>query len=235
MKPNRNQKVMSDEEKEIISKAQQDKQERVIKDKQTIRQVEKKIFEEEKKNLPKLLDDKVNEIVAKIADELDEFNGLKSVRIHQLLSRSTYSANKGLIGYSAKELYFVFEAYKQLVDKINEHHIFVPSIKNFCAFAGISSITYKNYIQSPDDEKRNIAQMIDDYISDMLLDASKMRRTDASTSIFVAKAEHQMAEAVNPTIIQHTGNVNLEQVFDRINQIKKGNIVDADFKEKEEE
>lgn len=232
-KPSRNQKVMSEEEKDIIRQNSVKKQENINRDKMTIRQVEAKLFEEEKKNLPQLLDEKINEIVNVLEAELDEMSGLKSARIHQLISRQTYQVNQGFVGYSAKELYIVFNAYKDLVDKINRHHLFVPSIKNFCSFAGFSSITYKNYLQSPDEEKRNVAQMIDDYISDMLLDASKMRKTDASTSIFVAKAEHQMAEAVNPTIIQHTGQVNLDQVFSRINEIKKGNVIDAEFNEKD--
>lgn len=229
----RNQKVMSDEEKEIIQESLKELREKNDLDKRTLRQVEKKIFDQEKENLPQILETKIQDIVQALENGLDDVGGLKSARIHQLISRQTYQVSHGFVGYSAKELYIVFIAYKDLVDKINQHHLFVPSIKNFCSFAGFSSVTYRNYLQSPDEEKRNVAQMIDDYISDMLLDASKMRKTDASTSIFVAKAEHQMAEAVNPTIIQHSGQVNLDQVFSRINEIKKGNVVDAEFSEKD--
>jgi len=73
--------------------------------------------------------------------------------------------------------------------------------------------------------------MIDDYIKQMLLDSSKMRKTDAATSIFVAKAEHQMTEAVNPQLINYNNQVSLESVNSLIDRIK-GKVIEADFKEK---
>lgn len=230
--PNNNQKRIPPKEREAINEGISKKAEQNEFDKLSIRQAELKIFERAKENLPIVLEERINEIELALSEELKNEKGLVSARIHQLISRQTSYSGNNMIGYSPKELFIVFNAYKELVEKINRHHLFVPSVKNFCAFAGFSSITYKNHLQSTDDEKRNVAQMVDDYISDMLLDASKMRRTDAATSIFVAKAEHQMAEAVNPITVQHQGQINLDQVFNRIDQIKKGNIIDGEFKEK---
>lgn len=231
--PHKNQKVMSDEEKEIVSKNSKIKQENEFKDKLTIKQAERLIFEREKENLPQVLNQRLQEIEIALENELDDIVGLKSARIHQLISRQSNITSGAMIGYTAKELFIVYDVYQQLVEKINRFTLYIPSIKSFCAFAGFSTNTFKNLLQSPDEEKRNVAQMIDDYISDMLLDASKMRKTDASTSIFVAKSEHGMTEAVNPQSIQHTTQVDLGQIFNRIEEIKKGVVVDAEFKEKD--
>ena len=229
--PNNNQKVISKGERDKILEGAKIKKEVDSKDKMTIKQAEKAIFEKDKLNLPQLLEQRLNEIETVLENELKDIVGLKSARIHQLISRQSLLNTSSMMGYSAKEMFIVYQSYQQLVEKINKFTLFIPSQKNFCAFAGFSTLTYKNWLQNSDEEKRNVMQMIDDYISDMLLDASKMRKSDAATSIFVAKAEHQMAEAVNPQIVQHTGQVNLDQVFSRIEAIKKGEVIDVEFKE----
>ena len=230
---NKNQKKMTDYEKQKLKEGAAKDKELKEEQKLTIKQAEQMIFNREKENLPQVLEQRLNEIEKVLEEELDGIVGLKSARIHQLISRQTYLTTSSMVGYSPKELFVVYQAYQQLVEKINRITLFIPSMKSFCSFAGISTMTFKNYLQSPDEEKRNVAQMIDDYISDMLLDASKMRKTDASTSIFVAKSEHGMTEAVNPMTIQATTQVSVDQVLARINEIKKGNVVDAEFKEKD--
>lgn len=224
---------MSDDEKKKLKEGYELKKEQDTKDKLTIKQAEKVLFDREKENLPQVLEQRLNELEIALEHELDDIVGLKAARIHSLISRQSLTSTSSLVGYSPKELFIVYQAYQQLVEKINRFTLFIPSIKSFCAFAGISTNTFKNYLQNPDEEKRNVAQMVDDYISDMLLDASKMRKTDASTSIFVAKAEHGMTEAVNPQSIQHTTQIDLGQVFSRIEEIKKGVVIDGEFKEKD--
>ena len=232
-KANRNQKVVSDEEKEKISQGAKKRVEKEAEDKLVIKNAEKVIFEKSKANLPSILSDKINEIEKSLQEELSDYNGLKSARIHQLISRQTYYSGNALIGYSAKELFIVFECYKVMVDKINQYTLFVPSLKNFCAFAGFSLNTFKNHLQSPDDEKRNIAQMIDDYISDVAMDSAKMRRTDASITQFEMKSVHGMVEANAPIQVQHTTMVNLDKIRERLNEIK-GVVIEGEFSEKKD-
>jgi predicted Fe-S protein YdhL (DUF1289 family) len=189
--PNNNQKVISKGERDKILEGAKIKKEVDSKDKMTIKQAEKAIFEKDKLNLPQLLEQRLNEIETVLENELKDIVGLKSARIHQLISRQSLLNTSSMMGYSAKEMFIVYQSYQQLVEKINKFTLFIPSQKNFCAFAGFSTLTYKNWLQNSDEEKRNVMQMIDDYISDMLLDASKMRKSDAATSIFVAKAEQR--------------------------------------------
>lgn len=231
-KVNNNQKTVPKDEREKMEEGAKLKKEENAKNKLTIKQAEQAIFEREKENLPQVLEQRLNELETVLERELEDVKGLKSATIHKLISRQSLLSTSSMIGYSPKELMIVYQAYQQVVEKINKFTLFIPSKKNFCAFAGFSTNTFDNYLQSPDEEKRNVAKMIDDYISDLMLDSSVMRKTDASTSIFRAKAEHGMAEAVNPQVVHHTGQVNLDQVFSRIEQIKKGEVVDAEFKEK---
>lgn len=227
--PNRNQKIISEEERNAMSEGAKVARLKKAQDTEALNKAQRALFEKSKENLPIVLKERIADLEIALERDLPEYAGLRASRIHQLISRTT----SGLVGYTGKELAIVFDYYKEMVDMINKHTLFIPSIKNFCAFAGFSSSTYKSYQQSPDDEKREVMAMIDDYISDMLLDASKMRKTDASTSIFVAKAEHQMTEAVNPQQYQSQNNINIEEVMARIAQIRSGVVIEADFKEKE--
>jgi hypothetical protein len=226
--PNKNQKKMSDYEKEKLREGAERKKKQDEMDLLDIKEAEKQLFEKEKANLPTLLETRLNEIETAIAKEVEDIKGLPAPRIHQLIARKTI----GSIGYSAKELAILLKAFEEMVVKINQHTIFVPSISHFCAFAGFSSATYKSYLNSTDEEKREVMTMIDDYIRGMLLDSSKMRRTDPATSIFVAKAEHQMAEASNPQVITFQNAPNIERIMEKVREINKDKVVEAEFKEK---
>lgn len=226
--PNRNQKSIPKEEREKIQQGAKLRKEKDDTDLLTLKQAERALFEKEKENLPVLLEQRLQAIETALENELDEITGLTAPRIHQLISHKT----NGSVGYSAKELMVVFQAYQDLIVKINKRALFAPSMKNFCAFAGFSTHTFKNYLQSPDEEKRNVAQMIEDYLSDMILDGAKMRKFDNSSAIYELKSVHGQAEAVNPQFVNLGNQVNLDSIMKRIEQIKGGKIVDAEFKEK---
>ena len=234
-KPSANQKEIPKEEREKIQQGAKIKRTKNAEDKLTVKEIERALFEQEKQNLPAILENKMNFIIDRIAEEAvnQGVKGLNSARIHELLGRQTYMSATSNVGYSAKELFIALDAYKRLVSNLNRHILFVPSKANFVAFIGLTVATYNAYLQSPDDEKRNVMNMIDDYIKDMNLDSSKMRRTDAQTTIFEMKSIHGMVEASTPVQVVHSGQVDLGQVMERINQIKKGNVVDAEYKEKD--
>ena len=230
----RNQKVMKDDEKEKLKEGDINKREKIKEDKETVKQAELRIFEQSKVNLPTLLKQRLEVIETAIATELKEFSGLKETRIHQLISRQAYYSTNANVGYTPTELMIVFEAYKEVIVKVNEIVLFVPSMSNFCAYAGFSTITFKNNLVSPDDDKRNAYNMINDYIIEMTLSASKMRKTDASSSIFELKSVHQMSEATQAQVITVNHIEDYGAIANRINEIRKqSKVVDADYQEKE--
>jgi hypothetical protein len=226
--PNRNQKTVPKEEKEKMDQGAKLRKEKDDNDLMTLKRAERELFEKEKENLPVLLESRLQAIETALATELDDITGLTEPRIHQLIARNA----NGLVGYSAKELMIVFEAYRDLIVKINEKVLFAPTMKNFCAFAGFSTHTFKNYLQSPDEEKRNVAQMVEDYISDMSLAGAKMRRFEPASTIYELKSVHGQAEAVNPQFVNLGNQVNVNSILERIAQIKSGKVIEADFKEK---
>lgn len=233
VKPKRNQKVMSDEEKEKLKEGSIAKKEKVEETKRAIEKAENAIIERAKAELPQLLETRIQAIEKALIEELDDYKGLTSACIHQAISRQSPNSVNRLAGYTSRELMIVYEAYTKMVNQINKNTLYVPSISSFCAFAGFSTITFEhNYLQSPDDEKRNAAQMIKDYITNLMLDAGKMRKTDASVTIHESKAILKNVEAQSPQVIQFGGNIDPLKIMEDINRIKK-NVVDAEYKEKE--
>lgn len=232
-KPNKNQKTISKEEREKILEGSKENREQLAKDKVIIAKVEKEIFEKEKANLPLVLKEKIDEIETILQQELGEYVGLKSARIYQLISRQTFVSGNTMIGYTPKELFIVFDAYKRMIDMINKYTLFMPSLKNFCAFAGFTVNTFQNHLHSTDEEKRNVAQMISDYISDVAMDSAKTRKVDAYSTIFEMKAVHKMVEATEPIQIHHTSSVNTERIKQRIQEINKGKVIEGEFIEKD--
>ena len=104
--------------------------------------------------------------------KLKDIDGtMSTIEITNLLSRKT------VIGvapkYSNIELGILFDYYKQFIGQINKTQTYLPTKKNFCSFAGISSNVYNRYIQSEDSERREIMQMIDDYITDLQLTSAQ--------------------------------------------------------------
>lgn len=122
----------------------------------------------------------------------------QSERINEQLStielRSLIS-QKNTIGaspkYSNTELAILFDYYKQFIEEINKIQKFLPTKKNFCGFAGISSNQYDSWRRSEDSERAEIMQMIDDYITDLMLTASQNGEVKEISTIYRTKAEHR--------------------------------------------
>ena len=151
----------------------------------------------------------------------------KSLSTMQLKSMLTQKNTIGISPkYNATELAMVFDYYKQFIEKINEIQTFLPTKKNFCSFIGISSATYDNYKQSDDAEKREVVQMIDDYITDLQLTASQNGEVKEITTIFRTKAEHGMVEASAPVVIQHKSEVNFDKIQAQIDAVNRGRSID---------
>jgi len=129
--------------------------------------------------------------------------------------------------YNNTELAILFDYYKQFIEKINEIQTFLPTKKNFCSFAGISSVTYDNYKQSDDSERREIMQIIDDYITDLQLTASQNGEVKEITTIYRTKSEHGMVEATAPVVIEHKTEANIDKIKAQIEALNKGRSLET--------
>lgn len=145
---------------------------------------------------------------------------LSTIEIKNLLSQ------KNIVGASPKynntELAMLFDYYKQFIDQINKVQAYLPTKKNFCSFIGISSNTYNSWKQSDDSERREILQMIDDYITDLQLTSAQNGEIKEVTTIFRSKAEHGLVEQTAPVVIEHRSETNINEIMKQIEAVNQG-------------
>lgn len=190
---------------------------------QLVKAKQELVKKEYQDNLKENMEQRLFDLIHKLK-HVDTGKSLSTMQLKSMLTQ------KNIMGvspkYNATELAMVFDYYKQFIEKINETQTFLPTKKNFCSFIGISSATYDNYKTSEDSEKREIVQMIDDYITDLQLTASQNGEVKEITTIFRTKAEHGMVEASAPVVIQHKSEVNLDKIKAQISAVNQGRSVD---------
>ena len=225
--PKRNQKVMTDEEQAIVQKGREKKARELIKEKELDEEVKLELIKKDKENLPQVLEQRTNELALALSDRSD----IPYQTVYNIIAKKTLCATKN--SYSNDELNIALNEFRNVVSMITETQpYFNPSINLFCAYLGISTATYKSWLQSTDETRREVIQMIDDYISDTNLTLSQQRKLDNFTTVFRAEAQHGIVRQQANVVIEHKSAVDLDEIHDRILQIRKGKVVDADFKEK---
>lgn len=175
-------------------------------------------FEEYKKKLPNLLETRI-EALSKELHNGNPNSKLSELEINFLLRQGGKITKN--FKYTAAELEIIFDYYQEAMTEINKKQIFPPTKKNFCAFAGISSSTYDTYLRSPDDAKREVMLMIDDYITDTTLTLAQNGKIREITTMFRGKTEHGMVEANAPVVIEHKTGVDFATIASRIEAIKR--------------
>lgn len=177
----------------------------------------KLVEQEYQSNLKERLEMELDSLVNKLND-ID--GNLSTVELRNLLSRKT------VIGvtpkYSNAELGILFNYYKQFIEEINKVQTYLPTQKNFCSFAGISSSTYDRYMQADDAERREIMQIIDDFITDLQLTSAQKGEIKEITTIYRTKSEHGMVEASAPVIIEHKSETNMDTILKQIKAVNQG-------------
>ena len=190
------------------------------------------IKKEYQDNLKEHLEDKLFDLIDKLK-HTEKGEKLSIVEIKTMLSQK--NANGLSPKYSNAELSILVDYYKQFVTQINKVQTFIPSIPNFCGFAGISTNQYKMWKMSDDEERREIMQKIDDYIADIMLTSAQEGEIKEVTTIFRAHAEHGMVEPTAPVVIQHKSEVNVNDIMKQIEAVNQGKSLKAIESEKGED
>lgn len=179
------------------------------------------MFVETQKKLPEILVEKVSNIIEEVSSYCEQENkGLIEAQIAPLIASRSKSFYVQAT-YSTDELYIIFNEFARMIAEINKKIKFLPSKKKFCAFAGISSTTYEAYLVDFDEDKRAVAQMIDDYISDMNLTSAQYGEIREITTIFRSKAEHKMIEAQSPIVMEYRKALSFDEVKDKLKSLGK--------------
>lgn len=200
------------EAKEKAIKAQKKKEQLVIAG-------ENQILEEFKNNLPEYMECRLQALTQEIASK-EEVKGLSSIEINELLRPHN------LIGaspkYTAEQMQIIFDYYREALIKINQKFKYPPTKENFCAFAGMSTTTYNQYLISPDEAKQEVMLMIDDYIRENMLTSAQIGETKEITTIFRGKTAHGLVEASAPIVIEHKSETDITKINSMIEAIKAG-------------
>lgn len=180
---------------------------------------EKSILEEYKKELPKQLETRLNEIADKLRVK-EEVQGLSTIEINEILRPHNLLGYP--LKYTAEELNIVFESYRQAIIAINKKVKYPPSKENFCAFADISTATYNNYLMSNDESLQELMLKIDDYIRENMLTSAQVGEIKEITTMFRGKTAHGLVEAVAPITIEHRSETDMNKISAMIQQLKQG-------------
>lgn len=181
-----------------------------------INDMKNECLEEYKNNLPNVLDERINILVEKL-HLTERGKSMSELEINHLLRGNNITKR---VKYTADELGVIFEYYQEVMIEINKKQIFPPTKKNFCAFAGMSSSNYDAYMRCADEDKREIMQMIDDFITDNTLTLAQNGKIKEITTMFRGKTEHGMVEATAPVVIEHKSNLDFNIIDSRIKAIK---------------
>lgn len=180
---------------------------------------EKSILEEFKNNLPEYLECRLQALTQEITTR-EEVKGLSSIEINEMLRPHNILA--GALKYTAEQMQIIFDYYREALIQINKKVKYPPSKENFCAFAGISTSTYNNYLMSSDEDKQEIMLMIDDYIRENMLTSAQVGETKEITTMFRGKTAHGLVEAVAPITIEHRSETDISKINAMIQRLKQG-------------
>ena len=201
-----------------------------IEDLEELEGIKKELFEEVKKQLPEVVKEKKHQLALELAKK----GALDYAKIYSLVSMNNDFVVKK--SYSNDEIRFALQQFQELVNMIIEEQAFIPTKNLFCSFMGISTATYDSWLRSNDEQRREVVQMVDDYIADVMLNNAQMRKIDGFTTVYRTKSQHGIIEKTAPIIVEHRAGADLDEIQNRINMLTNGKskvVLDADYKEKE--
>ena len=196
------------------------------------RELANTMFEEAKKELIPLMQNKVNEIAEKMEELVGKDKGLITTQIELIIgNRSLYEIASGNIqkSFTPEELMIGLEMYRQVIAKVNEKVVYPPSIFTFCSFIGITSTTYNNYKSDPD--RAEVIQMIEDYISGIQFTSAQIGKIKEITTIFGMKAIHGFYENPAPVIIKNDIKLDIDEIQSQLKALNKGKAIEVEYEE----
>lgn len=149
-----------------------------------------------------------------------EVSGLSCIEINELLRPHNVIGRP--VVYTTKQLAIIFDYYRDAMVEINKKVAYPPTKENFCAFAGISTARYNNYLRSSEEDKQELMIMIDDYIRENMLTSAQKGDLKENTTMFRGKTAHGLVEATSPIVIEHKSDTDMGQIKQMIEKLNKG-------------
>lgn len=145
--------------------------------------------------------------------------------------------------YTAESLNMVFDLYCDILTEVNANiGTMPPSISSFCKFAGISTATFKGYKSYPEEDMRNLVDMIEDYCYDTSVAMSQNGYLKERITVYRMKSEQEKMEKEQQQVVIHAKSVNLGEIQEKVKRIQelkkyndKSKVINAAFEEKSNE
>lgn len=214
-------------EKRINNKKANDDKKEIAKQK-----LIQEIKDESKSMLLPNLKEKMEETTNTIVNILKE-KDISNIQIMSYIAKGSLleTALGRSVGYTPQELSIGFDLYLDMINKINEIKPFPPTVESFCNFLGISKATYDSYIV--DAERRDVMNYIQSYLLGVLATSSLTGELREISSIYQQKALGKV-EQVQPLVVEHKKVTNIEEIQQKLASLKKDNIINAEYEEKED-
>lgn len=210
------------------------KKEQFHKEKTGRQDLVKKIQEEYKSTLLPELKNKMertsNEIVKLLNKKGEE--KVNNIQIMSLIAKGSLkeTALGGRIEYTAQEIRAGFDLYLEMILKINEIKPFPPTIESFMNFMGVSRQEFDKWMSDVD--RKSAAEYISSYLTGVLATGSLTGDLREITSIYIQKTMGKVEQQA-PTIVEHKKVTDIDEIKNRINSLKRENIIEANWEEKE--
>ena len=215
-------KIKTEEQIQKIKESNRENREKKIQDRE---QLVNQIREESKEKLLPTLKKKTTELTNYII-ELLKNKGEEKVNNIQIMSliaqRSMLEvANVGNITYTPQEIMLGFNLYLEMINKINEIKKFPPTVESFSIFMGISRSTYNNWLVDPD--KREVMDYIHSYLLGVLATGGLMGEVREISAMYLQQ----------PIVVKHEKATDVEDINRQLEALKRDNVIDADWTEKD--
>lgn len=228
-----------------------DDKSKAIENKLEIRELQNFYVNSTISNLPELIEERKIDLLEKFNSYIDKNTQTKYTKDGSpysvlkvnpiIINKYFFSSLNPLSGYqpiySSETFGIVFNLYEDICSKVNEKiGNYLPTLSNFCKFAGISTNTFRNYCESNDLSMRVLTDKIEDYCFDSSVTASQLGMAKESITKYRMKTEIGRIEKETPTIHIHQDKIiDLKDVSERIESLinyNKKKVVEAEVIER---
>lgn len=157
-------------------------------------------------------------------------NKINTIGIENYLC-NTITRYGGKPKYNATSMSLASDFFWQTINQINEKGIyFVPTIELFCNMIGISTQTFKSYVNDVDENMRNAIEIMQDRFKGYYIQRGMTRELDNQMTIFNLRANFGMKDTEAPVNIGTAIFAPVDKDYERRVQEKHGFVVqEIDF------
>ena len=220
----------------------------MLDNKNKVRTLENFYVNAEIDNLPKIVEEKKEELVKKLDEfqnkyieiKVDKFGNEEKKINPYLIStyffKSINPISSKIPQYSAEKLSIVWDLYMYLIEQVNMHiGTFQPSLTHFAKFAGVSLQTISNYKNCGDEDMMNLCEKIYDECFNGNVSLAQTGQLREKSTITRMKIENQVIEKPQPNVnVNVSAKVDLDEINKRLEEIKKFNVKVVELDKKRE-